>query len=119
MSTIHPQPGLFLGLDKDNNPDLTLRTGHRDATIKECHAIRDIDWRGDPRPIDSGIKFRAVYGQRCGMVAPEEEACNRCFTENGVFASCVVNVVDGDLQAGGACMSCAWDNKAFGCSFRE
>ncbi|KAJ6135995.1 hypothetical protein N7512_001155 [Penicillium capsulatum] len=111
MSSPHSGPGSMPGLDADNNPDLDNLTGPRNSPIKRSQPLRDVDWRDGPQALNTGTKFRAAHGQRCGMVAPEDQECRQCGRENGTFASCVVNVVDDELQFGGACMNCAWPRK--------
>ncbi|KAJ5172304.1 hypothetical protein N7492_004897 [Penicillium capsulatum] len=100
MSSPHSGPGSMPGLDADNNPDLDNLTGPRNSPIKRSQPLRDVDWRDGPQALNTGTKFRAAHGQRCGMVAPEDQECRQCGRENGTFASCVVNVVDDELQFG-------------------
>lgn len=90
-----------------------------DASLLVKQPVRDVDWREGPRPIESGSQRRAAYGQQCGMVVPAEHQCNRCKREAGVFASCIVNLVAGELQIGGACMNCVWTNEGYRCSHRK
>lgn len=95
--------------DKDRNDQILL--------VKE--PVRDVDWRDGPREPKTNGQRRAAYGQQCGMVVPADEQCNRCVQRRGVFVKCVVNVIDGDPQAGGACMNCLWTKEAYRCSFRK
>lgn len=90
-----------------------------DGAIANGTPVRDVDWRQGPQEIRTAARRRAAYGQRCGMVVLPEHRCNRCKRDRGVFASCVVNAVDGELQAEGACMNCVWTREAYRCSHRE
>lgn len=90
-----------------------------DAPLLVKVPVRDVDWRNGARATDTTTKRCAAYGQQCGIVVPAEHQCNRCMRGGGVFASCVVNVVDGEPQAGGACMNCIWTKEAYRCSHRK
>lgn len=90
-----------------------------DRVVASGTPVRDVDWHHGPQQVRTGAHRRAAYGQRCGLVVLGEDQCNRCKRGKGVFASCVVNFVGGDMQAGGACMNCVWTRENYRCSHRE
>lgn len=118
MESSRLEPDRLEGLDQNDNPAMNFRAGLVDSPFWSLQPIRDVDWRDGPQVIDTTVKFRAALGQRCGMVASEKQECRQCARKGGVFASCVVNVVSDELQAGGACMNCAWRKGSYRCSFR-
>lgn len=63
--------------------------------------------------------MHAAIGQEIGVIAPQENKCNRCRLYKGTFKSCVVfayNLTGSpQLMYNGACMNCRIIGKA--CSF--
>lgn len=99
---------------------MNLATSQLERDAAAVPADRDVDWRIKAQEIQNSRERRAAYGQRCGMIVPVEQSCYRCqHGKGGVFASCVVNVVNGEPQFGGACMNCSWPRGAARCTFRK
>ncbi|KAJ5678617.1 hypothetical protein N7462_006861 [Penicillium macrosclerotiorum] len=103
------------GLDPNLNPDLSLFPARETRAASEP-TLRDVDWRDGPKELRNGYQRRAAMGQRSGETAPKGQECKRCIREHGVFRSCVVCTVDGELQFGGACMNCAFTKEGYRCS---
>ncbi|KAJ5364429.1 uncharacterized protein N7496_010142 [Penicillium cataractarum] len=88
--------------------------------IEACQPLRNVDWRGDAKPVETSNNRNAAHGQRCGATAaPQGKECNRCKKGDGVFGTCVVNFASDSVQSKGACMNCVFDDKTYSCTLRE
>lgn len=115
QSSIPPR----LGLDENNDPVIEGLTHEDDQALIQMTPLRHVDWRHGPKPCKDARDIRAAYAQRVGIIVPEAEACDKCRSSLGPFASCCVVLIAGQYLFGGSCASCSFLHMGSKCSLRS